>query len=183
LRFTRRSRCEYTVTDRKRAAAVRLQRHQHDKLPLLAPLIAETQPSIDAVMTLRVAHWITWEQNDRDRRASMWRQARSELDRHEPATRQALLEYWNCHRWLPGDPVYLLDLLHGFGRGRTIIDEGRLHPAVVTIPVGEAVAAFGSTKPLAGAWFGKRVHGPLRKPPHAGAHDSPMRPLTEGEKP
>jgi len=50
LRFTRRPRCEYTVTDRKWAAAVRLQRRQRDKLPLLAPLIAETQPSIDALM-------------------------------------------------------------------------------------------------------------------------------------
>jgi len=38
------------VTDRKWAAAVRLQRRQRDKLPLLAPLIAETQPSIDALM-------------------------------------------------------------------------------------------------------------------------------------
>jgi len=94
-----------------------------------------------------------------------------------------LLEYWNGHRWLPGDPMYLLDLLHGFGRGRTIIDEGRLRPAVVTIPVGEAVAAFGPAKPLAGAWFGKRVHGPLRKPPHASGHDSPIRPVTQGEEP
>lgn len=147
------------MTDRKRAAAVRLQRRQRDKLPLLASLIAETQPSIDAVMTSRVAHWITWEQNDRDRRASLWRRGRSELDRHEPATRRALLEYWNGHRWLPGDPMYLLDLLHGFGKGRYVIDHGTLRPAVVTIPVSEALAAFGPSKPVAGAWFGKRAPG------------------------
>jgi len=171
------------VTDRKRAAAVRLQRRQRDKLPLLASLLAETQPSIDQVMTTRVDNWIVWEQKDRDRRAAQWRRGRTLLDQHEPATRQALLAYWNGQRWLPADPMYLLDLLHGFGRGRYVIDEGRLRPAVVTIPVSQAVAAFGPAKPLAGAWFGKRVHGPLRRLPHENGHDSPMRPFTEREKP
>ena len=183
MRFTRRPRCQYTVTDRKRAAAVRLQRRQRDKLPLLAALIAETQPSIDTLMTTRIANWIAQEQKGRDHRALQWRRGRALLDQHEPATRRVLLEYWNGHRWLPGDPMYLLDLLHGFGRGRTIIDEGRLRPAVVTIPVGEAVAAFGPAKPLAGAWFGKRVHGPLRKPTHAGGQGSPMRSPMGGDKP
>jgi len=136
MRFTRRPRCEYIVTDRKRAAAVRLQRRQRDKLPLLAPLIAETQPSIDTLMTTRVANWIVLEQKGRDHRASQWRRGRALLDQHEPATRQALLAYWNGHRWLPGDPMYLLDLLYGFGRGRTIIDEGRLRPAMVTMSIG-----------------------------------------------
>jgi len=183
MRFTRRPRCEYIVTDRERAAAVRLQRRQCDKLPLLALLVAETQPSIDQVMTTRVDNWIVWAQKDRDRRAAGWRRGRALLDQHEPATRQALLAYWNGHRWLPGDPMYLFDLLHGLGRGRTVIDEGRLRPAVVTIPVGEAVAAFGPAKPLAGAWFGKRVPGPLRRLPHANGHDSPMRSPTEGQEP
>lgn len=76
MRFTRRPRCEYAVTDRKRAAAVRLQRRQREKLPLLAPLIAEAQPGIDEVMATRVAHWVEWEQRDRDRRAAKWREAR-----------------------------------------------------------------------------------------------------------
>ena len=152
------------MTDRKRAAAARLQRRQRDKLPLLAPLVAETQPSIDEVMATRVAHWTEWEQRDRDRQAAKWRQARAVLDRHEPATRRALLDYWNGHRWLPGDPVYLLDLLHGFGKGRYLVEHGCVRPAAITIPVSEAVAAFGPSKPLAGAWFGTRVQGPPRMP-------------------
>ncbi len=160
MRFTRRPRCEYTVTGRKRAAAVRLQRRQRDKLPLLAPLIAEIQPPIDEVMTTRVANWITWEQADRDRRAALWRKARALLDRHEPATRRALLDYWNGHRWLPGDPSYLLDLLHGFETGRMVIDDGRARPAAVTIPVSQAVAAFGPPKPVSGGWLGRRAPGP-----------------------
>ena len=169
------------MTDRKRAAAVRLQRRQRDKLPLLAPLIAETQPGIDEVMTTRVAHWADWEQRDRNRRAADWRKARAALDRQEPAMRRALLNYWNGHRWLPGDPMYLLDLLHGFGGGRLVIEDGRVRPVAVVIPVSEAVAAFGPSKPLAGAWFGKRVHGPLRKPPHASGQESPMRSFAKGE--
>ena len=69
MRFTGRPRCEYAVTDRKRAAVVRWQRRQRDSLPLLAPLIAETQPGIDAVMEERVARWSRLEQDWRDRRA------------------------------------------------------------------------------------------------------------------
>lgn len=182
MRFTRRPRCEYAVTDRKRAAAVRLQRRQREKLPLLAPLIAEAQPDIDEVMATRVAHWVEWEQRDRDRRAAKWREARAALDRHEPATRRALLDYWNGHRWLPGDSMYLLDLLHGFGRGRLIMEDGRVRPAVVTIPVSEAIAAFGPSKPVAGAWFGTRVHGPVHRPQHASVPGSPVRPPTQGEE-
>jgi len=159
MRFAHRPRCEYAVTDRKRAAAVRLQRRQRDKLPLLARLIAETQPPIEVVMATRVATWITSEQQDRDRRATLWHRARCVLDRHEPTSRRVLLEYWNGHRWLPGDPMYLLDLLHGFSRGRYIIEDGTLRPAVVTIPVREAVAAFGPSKPVAGGWLGKRRPG------------------------
>lgn len=171
------------MTGRKRAAAVRLQRRQRDKLPLLAPLIAEAQPGIDEVMATRVAHWTEWEQQDRDRRAAKWRGARAVLDRHEPATRRALLVYWNDHKWLPGDPCYLLDLLHGFGKGRLLIEDGRIRPTAVVIPVSEAVAAFGPSKPAAAGWFGKRVQRPVRKPPHSGGQESPMRSFTRGDEP
>ncbi len=157
MRFTRRPRCPYIVTDRKRAAALRLQRRQRDKLPLLAPLIAQAQPSIDAVMTGRVAFWITSEQHGRDHRAASWRRARTIIDRHEPTVRRALLDYWNGHRWLPGDPWYLLDLLHGFVTGRYRIEDGTVQPTAVVIPVSQAVAAFGPAKPIAAAWFGRRT--------------------------
>jgi len=159
MRFTRRPRCEYAVTDRKRAAAVRLQRRQRDKLPLLGLLIAETQPPIDVVMAARVAHWVEWGQKDRDRRAAQWRRARAALDRHKPAMRPALLRYWNGHRWLPGDPSYLLDLLHGCATGRMTVEDGQVRPVRVTITAAEAMAAFGPSKPVAGGWLGKRAAG------------------------
>lgn len=155
MRFTTRPRCEYTVTDRKRAAALRLQRRQRDKLPLLASLIAETQPGIDEVMTTRVANWISWEQADRDRRARSWRKARQALDQQDPATRRALLAYWNGHRWLPGDPGYLLDMVHGLQTGRLVITDGQIRQARAVIPASEAVAAFGRPKPVARGWLGR----------------------------
>ena len=80
-------------------------------LPLLGSVDCGTQPSIDEVMDSRVATWITGQQAERDRRAGLWRRGRRQLDAHAPASRAALLTYWNGHRWLPGDPGYLLDML------------------------------------------------------------------------
>lgn len=165
MRFTPRPRCPYHVTDRKRAAASRLQRRQRDALPLLAPLIAERQPSIDEVMTQRITAWIAAEQANRQRRASVWRRARRTLDQdHDAHTRRALLDHWNGHRWLPGDPSYLLDMLHRYATGRLVIDNGQVRPARIAISSAEAVAAFGRPKPPASRWFGVRASLPGAAP-------------------
>ena len=166
MRFTRRSRCEYTVTDRKRAAALRLQRRQRDSLPLLARLIAETQPSIDEVMNARVSNWIVTMQRERDRRAASWRRARRALDGYEPALRRALLTYWNRHRWLPGDPSYLLDMLYGYETGRLVLDDGQIRPARVVIPVSEAATDSKRLVPEVLQWRSGLIHtcSLLRRP-------------------
>ena len=153
MRFAPGWRCEYTVTDRKRAAAVRLQRRQREALPLLGPLIAETQPSIDSLMAQRVERWDRTQQEIRDARAQQWRRGRRSLAAYPPPVRAALLAYWNGHRWLPGDPSYLLDALHGFERGRLILADGQVRPARITISVSEATVAFGAPKPRAQGWF------------------------------
>ena len=153
MRFARGSRCEYTVTDRKRAAAVRSQRRQREALPLLGELIAETQPGIDDLMASRVERWNVIQQQTRDTRAQRWRRARRELDLHPPPVRAALLAYWNGHRWLPGDPVYLLDALHEFRTGQLVLVDGKVERARVTISASEALAAFGSPKPRAREWI------------------------------
>ena len=139
MRFTRRPRCVYAVTERKRAAAARWQQRQRDSLPLLAPLITAAQPSVEQVMAERVARWDSTEQESRDRRAEQWRRARRLLDGHEPVPRRALLAYWNRHRWLPGDPSYVLDLLHGFATGRLVLVDGTVRPAVAEIPASQAL--------------------------------------------
>ena len=80
MRFKRWPRVEaFQETSRTRAAVALSQRRQRERLPLLAELIAETQPSIDDLMATRVKHWIEWEQRDRDHRAGLWRRARRAL--------------------------------------------------------------------------------------------------------
>lgn len=167
MRFAPGWRCEYTVTDRKRAAAVRLQRRQREALPLLGSLIAETQPSIDSLMAQRVERWDRTQQEIRDARAHQWRRARRNLNAYPSQVRAALLTYWNEHRWLPGDPSYLLDALHGFERGRLILADGAVQPARVVISVSEATAAFGPPKPRAQGWIAP-LPRPGRKQLHAG---------------
>jgi len=154
VRFRRRERSRYTVTDRKRAAAARSQKRQRDALPLLARLIAEQQPTIETVILERIASFDASEQASRDRRARDWRRARRGLDALAPDLRRALLNYWNDHRWLPGDPAYLLDLLHGLERGRLLITDGTVHPARTTITAADATALdAASPKPIARGWL------------------------------
>jgi hypothetical protein len=157
MRFQQRPRCPYTVTDRKRAAARRWQQRQRDALPLLGELIAEQQPSIDQIMSERVERWDDSERTDRARRATLWREGRRRIDAHPDEIRRALLAYWNNHRWLPGDPSYLLDMLHGFKNGRLIFADGAIRPARITIAVSEATAMERGRKPISGGWLGKRA--------------------------
>jgi len=157
VRFIRaRPRTPYNVTDRKRAAARRWQKRQRDALPLLAALVAEQQPSIDQVMEDRERTWTRFEQSDRDQRARRWRSARRQLYSYDPATRRTLLDYWNGHRWLPADPSYLSDMLHGFQRGRLVIIDGVLQPARTSITIAELADTEPTWKPVALGWLNAR---------------------------
>jgi hypothetical protein len=155
VRFKRRPRAPYTITDRKRAAARRLQKRQRDALPLLSELVAEQQPGIDQLMQDRVNAWGVTEQNSRDWQARRWREARRTLDGYDPETRRALLTYWNGHRWLPAGASYLLDMLHGFNRGRLVLLNGTVQPAHIVISVAEATAVGWGRKPVARGWLGR----------------------------
>ena len=157
VRFKRRPRTPYTVTDRKRAAARRLQQRQREALPLLAALVAEQQPCIDQLMEDRVRAWGVSEQSARDWQAQRWREARRILESYEPETRCALLTYWNGHRWLPADASYLLDMLGGFKRGRLVMVDGAIQPARVVISVAEATAVSWGRKPVARGWLGSQT--------------------------
>jgi hypothetical protein len=154
VRFKRRPRAPYTITDRKRAAARRLQKRQRDALPLLAELVAEQQPCIERLMQDRANAWGTTEQASRDWQARRWREARRTLDAYNPETRRALLDYWNGQRWLPADASYLLDMLHGFSRGRLLLVDGVIQPARIVISVAEAAAVGWGRKPAARGWLG-----------------------------
>lgn len=101
----------YQDTPRKRAALARSQQHQHDRLPLLAPLIAEAQPDPEIEMARRGATWPEQQQHDRDRRAHDWRCARAKLAAHAQATRRVIAKLWRESPY-PAEPTYLLELLH-----------------------------------------------------------------------
>jgi hypothetical protein len=138
MRFKRRPRTPYLITDRKRAAALRWQQRQRDAVPLLAELVEEQQPSIDHVMHERVRLWTSTEQSDRDWRARQWRHARRLLDAHEPS-----------------DPTYLLGTINRFATGRLIIVDGMIQPARVTIPVAEAADIEAKPKPFTPRWLSR----------------------------
>ncbi len=153
MRFTRRGRHEYEDTRRKRLAASRSQQRQRDALPLLAPLVAEQQPTIDQVMTYRAASWARSEQQSRDHRASQWREGRARLNDYAPDTRKTLLTYWNRHRWLPGDPLYLLDMLHMFDTGRLVRDGETIRPSEAQATKAKAIDYPETRKPRAQGWL------------------------------
>ncbi len=156
MRFRRRPRVPFTVTERKYAAALRSQQRQQDAVPLLSILVAEQQPSIEQLMRDRITAWDRSEQEWRDKRAQDWRRARRFLAACKPTVRSALLRYWNEHRWLPGDPSYLLDVLHGFKTGRLILSNGIVRPATITISRRDMTEAGSAHKPMASGWLGRR---------------------------
>jgi len=69
-------------------------------------------------MEKRITQHAKTEQITRDHRAQKWRKGRKRLDGYGDNIRPILLSYWNIHRRLPGDPMYLLDMLHSYDIGR-----------------------------------------------------------------
>lgn len=112
----------FVDTARKRANALRAQQRQRNALPLLAAIIAETQPSIDDVMVQRGERAAIWEQDQRDWHARCWREGRRALAALPGDMRARALAYWNGHRWLPANGGYLLDMVHSIERGKLVPD-------------------------------------------------------------
>jgi hypothetical protein len=110
----------YQDTTRKRAGIVRSKQRARERLPLLAPLIAEEQESVDAVVAVRATHAIARQQAERDSRSDRWRQARKNLGGRDRETRLLLRALWRECPY-PADPSYLLGLLHD-------VDAGRIDP-------------------------------------------------------
>jgi hypothetical protein len=118
MRFKTWSRVEpYIETSRKRTAVLISQRRKRAKFPLLAPLIAETQPTVDAVMAQRKESWPREQQQWRDQRAEKWRKARSRLFAYGDNMRATIRECWSSCPY-PADPSYFLDLLLSIDRCR-----------------------------------------------------------------
>lgn len=79
-------------SNRMKSAYVRSCRNKQDKLPLLAPLIAEAQPSFEEMERQRAITSKACSKNLRDLSARHWRSARTRLADLPKGVRQSLLE-------------------------------------------------------------------------------------------
>lgn len=67
--------------------------------------------TVDDRLTRQDAARTTWQEQARHRQACLWHRARSKLFSLDAEQRKAIVEEWNNHRWLPGSPEYLLELI------------------------------------------------------------------------
>lgn len=129
MRFKRWPRQPFNDTNRKRSHVLRKYADEQAACPLFADQIAELQPSVDDVMAARRSRWDAQGERERAVRAAKWRDGRMKM-RALPAEDQAkLMDYWNSHRWLPGDPSYFLDMIHMWQNDQLNLDAPNLRRA------------------------------------------------------
>jgi len=121
MRFNRWSKpVPLNLSDRQRENIGKRQQRQQQAFPLLAELIAEQQPTIAEEIAHREQAWAAWQQSWRKTRSDMWRNARRQFYALPAEQRQRLRTYWNSCRY-PGNPEYLLGILHDISIGRRTI--------------------------------------------------------------
>jgi hypothetical protein len=110
MRFTRYPRWEpYEVTPRKLAAARRAVQKQKDRYPLF-PELLKHQTAEERLASIADERQKWWHEM-RDRHAELWRRARKALRELPAGPCAAIKHYWEI-RSCPGDPVYLLSIIH-----------------------------------------------------------------------
>ena len=117
----------YERTNRKLKAAERRLRLDREKFPLFADEIGESQPSPEELLDARARSFVTHQQDNRDRAARNWWQARVELRAIPEPDRAAFIRYWNRCK-CPGNGTYLLTYMNMFRDGRLIVHEGEVRP-------------------------------------------------------
>lgn len=126
MRFKKHTRHPFTDTPRKRAAVLRRQQRERDAFPLFADEIAAGQNDVDQEMINREHWWLESEMKERARRAANWREVRADIATLPAHERSLFLEFWNGHRWFPGDPFYLATVLRCYRRGEYVEHGGKL---------------------------------------------------------
>ncbi len=152
MRFRHVARYVFEDTHLKRLAQERSLRRQRDAFPLLAPLIAEAQPSVDVIMESRAAKTSEGQMQDRAKRARSWRAARSRLSAYPDDVRLRLLTYWNEHRWLPADPEALADMMNSWDRGTLALPDVEAGFRFERVDCGRSIAKTYVRK--LGGWIG-----------------------------
>lgn len=128
MRFKKRDRYEFQDTPRKRGALLRKQRQEREAMPLFSAAIEAEQPAADDVMRQRAERWRRHELEGRSMRAADWRRARARLASYPELIRTQLRAYWQACGW-PGDPGYLISMLHMHDTGRLEATRQRDTPA------------------------------------------------------
>lgn len=126
MRFSRYGRYEFIDTQRKRMAFARKQKQERESYPLFAEEIAAGQIDVETEMALRKANWSARELNDRAQRALEWRRARAKLAKYPQPDRDHLRAYWQRCGW-PGDPAYLLTMLHKYANNHLNLRPPTIH--------------------------------------------------------
>lgn len=107
----------YRETPRKRAAFLRKQRLEREALPLFADAITARQHSVDEEMARRHVWWDEREHDQRDARATRWREARARLFAlPDPLCAKVRILWRTCP--YPADPASFADFLHQIAVGR-----------------------------------------------------------------
>jgi hypothetical protein len=107
----------YRETPRKRAAFLRKQRLEREALPLFADYIARRQHDVEVEMARRAVWWDEREHDQRQQRASRWREARARLFVLPDALRRQVRVVWRTCPY-PADPASFADFLHQIAVGR-----------------------------------------------------------------
>lgn len=144
---------QYEETSRKRAAFLAKQRRERDALPLFADMVAAGQHSVDEEMARRAEWWPRQQQDRRDERAAVWRQARSRLFTFPADRRRIIRAVWRECPY-PADPYSFADFLHQIEAGKldTARPPWRTHvrgqPRITAAPAtfGEAFRQVGRRK-------------------------------------
>jgi hypothetical protein len=104
------------VSGQRRAAAKRTLDRLRDEVSLFPDLQPTETPDerikrLDAEFAVRLQAW-------RDVRAANWRRARRAVKALVEPQRAQFEERYTANRFMPGDPVYVLEILHSIKSGR-----------------------------------------------------------------
>lgn len=107
----------YEETSRKRAAFLTKQRREREALPLFADMVAATQHSVEEEMARRAEWWPRQQQDRRDERAAVWREARARLFAFPTDRRRTIRALWRDCPY-PADPYSFAGFLHQIEIGK-----------------------------------------------------------------
>ncbi len=115
MRFDRYPRgSSYEITPRKLACAKKAVEKDKESWGLFPEYVKHT--TAEERLAALAVHREEWLQDMRDHKAAKWREARRELRALPPLKQSGLRRYWAQCR-MPGDPVYLISLVHQAKKG------------------------------------------------------------------